>query len=487
MTDTLSFSQDDPRVRRLNDCAVPTRGDYVLYWMQAYRRGDDNAALAYAIGRANDLGVPCVVFESLRPDYPHASDRIHTFVLQGAVDTAVRLQEQGVTYVFFLPRTASEARGVLAKLAARARVVVSDDYPSFVIPAHNAAAAARVPCPFVVVDDCAIVPMALLSKPEIGARTLRPKLTRGLAEWLRPIEEPRPKHRPLGSLELPFEPLDLKSRQVAQWVAQCEIDRSVPPVTELAGGTAAGLARLDRFTRGILSSYDVDRNDPSRDGTSSVSPYLHFGMLSARRTALRARTWGAGEGLAAFLEQLLVRRALSFNFARSRADHNAYAAVPAWAKATLAEHAPDRRYADLSGADLEAARSPDPLWNAAMNELRARGTIHGYARMLWGKLPLLWMRRPQDAHAAAVHLNDKWALDGRDPNGYANIGWCFGLHDRPWPKRPVFGAVRCMTSASARRKLDFEGYIERWSSPDPRLAERAPSVRDGRGLLERDG
>jgi deoxyribodipyrimidine photo-lyase len=245
--------------------------------------------------------------------------------------------------------------------------------------------------------------------------------------------------------------------------AACAIDHSVPPVDELRGGSAAAMQRLERFARGPLSTYAVDRNDPSREGTSSLSPYLHFGMLSARRAALVAREWGRGPGLDAFLEQLLVRRALSFNFARSRPDHASYAALPAWARATLEEHASDERYADLSIADLEAARSPDPLWNAAMNELKTCGVVHGYARMLWGKLPLLWMRRPEDAHQAVVFLNDKWALDGRDPNGYANVSWCYGLHDRPWPKRPVFGAVRAMTSASARKKLDFETYIERWT------------------------
>ena len=463
MSDLLSFSAADPRVRRLNDRTTPARGDYVLYWMQAYRRGEDNAALAYAVARANELGVPCVVYEALRPDHPHASDRIHTFVLQGARDTARALATRGLRHVFFLPRTAGDARGVLAKLAARARLVVSDDYPSFIIPAHNAAAAARVPCPFVVVDDCAVVPLSLLAKAEIGARTIRPKLTRALEEWLRPIEEPSPRWAPPDRLELPFDALPLDTADLRACVTACAVDHSVPAVGELPGGSVAALERLEQFARGPLATYAVDRNDPSREGTSGLSPYLHFGMLSARRAALVARTWGGGEGLDAFLEQLLVRRALSFNFARSRPDHASYEALPAWARATLEEHSPDRRYADLSMADLESARSPDPLWNASMNELRERGVVHGYARMLWGKLPLLWMRRPADAHRAVMTLNDRWALDGRDPNGYANVSWCYGLHDRPWPKRPVFGAVRTMTSGSARKKLDFESYIEKWT------------------------
>jgi deoxyribodipyrimidine photo-lyase len=459
--DTLSFLPDDPRVRRLNDCPVPTRGDYVLYWMQAFRRASDNAALDYAIERANELGVPCLVYEALRPDYPHASERLHAFVLEGARDTSARLQARGVTHVFFLPREPAHARGVVARLASRARLVVSDDWPSLGVPAHNAAAAARMRCPFVVVDDCAVVPLALLEKREASARTLRPRLLDALDAWLRPLDEARPRQSFARHPDLPFDPVELTRADPRALAAACDIDHEVGPV-ELRGGTSAAETMLAHFVRGPLATYDVDRQDPSRSATSRLSPYLHFGMVSARRVALEAREHGAGEALGAFLEQLLVRRTLAFHFARAHLDHARWSALPGWARATLAEHAIDRRPADVPVADLEAARSPDPLWNAAMNELRARGTVQPYARMLWGKLPIAWMKRPEDAHAALVHLNDRWALDGRDPAAYASISWCFGLDDRPWPQRPIFGAVRAMTSASARRKLDFEDYIARW-------------------------
>jgi deoxyribodipyrimidine photo-lyase len=465
MVAPIPFDSADPRLRRLNDRPVSTRGEFVLYWSQAFRRADDNAALSYAIERANELGVPCLVYEGLRPDYPHASDRFHRFVLEGARDTAARLHDRGLAHAFFLPRTRDEARGVVAKLAARARLVVSDDFPSFLIPAHNAAAAARAPCAFVVVDDCAVVPMALLAKPEIGARTLRPKVVRALDAWLRPIVEPAPRVRPAKGLDLPFTPVDLAGGDLDALVASCAIDHGVPAVAETPGGSHEAARRLRAFVRGPVNSYDQGHNDPSRDGTSGLSPYLHFGMLSARRAALEARKWGKeGPGLEKFREQLLVRRALSFNFARSRPDHADYGALPAWARGTLEKHAADARYAELSLAELEAGRSPDALWNATMGELRERGVVQSYARMLWGKLPLAWMKSPAAVHAAMVHLNDKWALDGRDPNGYANVSWCFGLHDRPWPERKVFGTVRTMTSASARRKLDFEDYIARWST-----------------------
>jgi deoxyribodipyrimidine photo-lyase len=465
MGDLLRFAPDDPRVRRVNDrpALAPPRGEYVLYWMQAFRRADDNAALAYAIERANQLGVPCLVYEGLRPDYPHASDRFHTFVLEGVRDTAAALAALGVRHVLFVPRTAAEARGVVGRLTARACLVVSDDFPSFVVPGHHAAAAARAPCAYLVVDDCAVVPMALLGKPEMGARTLRPKMQRALDAWLRPLHQPRPRVAAPPRLDLPFDPVDVARTNVGDLVASCAIDHAVPAVSALHGGTSEAERRLQAFVRGPLASYDVDRNDPSREATSGLSPYLHFGMVSARRVALEARVWGRGPALEAFLEQLLVRRALAFNFARTRADHADYGALPLWARATLEQHAVDRRYAELTLQDLEEGRSPDPLWNAAMGELRERAVVHSYARMLWGKLPLTWMRRPADAHAAVMHLNDKWALDGRDPDGYANVSWCFGLHDRPWPQRPVFGAVRSMTSASARKKLDFEDYIARYT------------------------
>jgi deoxyribodipyrimidine photo-lyase len=449
----------------LNDKPV-TGGDFVLYWSQVFRRAEDNAALAYAVERANELGVPCLVYEALRPDYPFANDRIHRFVLEGARETARRLEERGIAHAFFLPRTPEEARGVVGRLSARARIVVSDDFPAFVVPPHNAAGASRAGCAYVAVDDCAVVPMARFGRPEVAARTLRPKFARELDAWLRPIHDPAPKVR-ARRFDLPFDPVNLAKADLDALVAACAVDHSVPAVEETRGGTAEAERRLATFLKQRLAAYGQDRNDPSRAGTAGISPYLHFGMISARRVALAAQAHAFAvedASLEAFLEELLVRRALSFNFARTRADHAHWSALPEWARATLKAHARDERYAELSLDELEAAASPDDLWNATMNELKARGVVQSYARMLWGKLPLLWSRHPERVHAAMVHLNDKWALDGRDPNGYANVSWCFGLHDRPWPERDVFGTVRTMTSASARRKFDFEDYIARWNA-----------------------
>jgi len=453
----------DPRVRVLNDAGIRRGADYVLYWCQIARRPRDNLALEIAIEHADALGLPCLFYEGLRPDYPYASDRFHTFVLEGARDTARALRARGIAHAFFLPRTKDEARGVVAKLAERAALVVSDDSPTF-IAEHNARAARRVGCRFVAIDDNAVVPLALFPKQEHAARTLRPKLHKVLDAWLVPLVERTPRKGPPARLDLPFPPLDLDRADVASLVASCAIDHAVAPVAEVRGGAEAAEERLDRFIRRRLASYAADRNDPARDATSGLSPYLHFGMIGARRVALAVRDAGrdgAYEGATAFLEQLLVRRGLAFNFAARQPKHASYDAVPDWAKATLAAHERDRRPALLSIDDLEDARSPDPVWNAAQLELRARGGIQGYMRMLWAKLVITWTRTAREAFDALVRMNDRFALDGRDPDGYANIAWSFGLHDRPWPERPIFGTVRSMTSKSAASKLDLEGYLAR--------------------------
>jgi deoxyribodipyrimidine photo-lyase len=457
MSDPLRFAAGDARLRPLNARPPSPRGDFVLYWMQAYRRSEDNAALAFALERARDLGVACLVYEALAADDPHASARLHRFALEGARDTAAGLAWRGVLYALHLASRRDEVRAVLAQLMARARAVVSDDYPGATVVAENGAAAERAPCSYVVVDDCAVVPLALL-----GPAVTRATLGRALDAWLRPIAEPAPPAVFHSRVDLPFDPVDFSRAAPPALVDGCAVDHGVPAVDETPGGSIEAQRRLRAFVRGPLATYDADRSDPSRAGTSGLSPYLAFGMLSPRRVALEARAWAEGAGLDAFLDRLLVRRAAAFAFARARPDHASYAALPLWARATLEAHARDARAADLLRDDLEAARSPDDLWNASMRELRARGAVQPYARILWGKLPLLWTRHPRDAHAAVVHLNDKWALDGRDPAAYAGVGWCFGLHDRPAGERRVFGAVRAMTSGGARRKLEFEDYLVRW-------------------------
>jgi deoxyribodipyrimidine photo-lyase len=452
----------DLRVTLLNAAPENPKGEYVLYWSQVFRRPHDNAALNFAVERANALGLPCIFYEAIRPDYPHASDRFHTFVLEGARETSEALKKRGIQHIFFLPKTADEARGVVKELAKKARLVVSDDAPMF-IAEHNARAAKQVGVPFFVVDDCAVVPLALFPKEEFAARTIRPKMHRVLADWLRPLDDVKPKKNPPAKLTLPFDPIDFSKADLPKLISKCEIDHDVHAVAEFPGGYQTAEKRLDFFLKKKLTAYDVDRNEPSRDGTSHLSPYLHFGMVSARKVALEARDAaslnGASESADPFLEQLLVRRGLAFNFAARNPHHMTYESIPAWAKETLAKHEKDPRPYLLTRAQLEDAQSRDEIWNAAQLELRARGVMHNYLRMLWGKLVLTWTKSPRDAYGTLVYLNDKYALDGRDPDGYASIAWIFGVHDRPWPERGIFGKIRCMTSRSTASKFDLEDYL----------------------------
>lgn len=451
----------DPRERLLTPGRAGHRGDFVVYWPQLHRRAASNAALSYAIAQANMRRLPLVVYEALRVDYPHASERFHAFVLEGAREEAARYRARGATYVFFLPRSADEARGVVAKLCARAALLVTDDSPTFVIPQHLAGLAKRAPCPVVAFDDNAVVPLALFPKEEYAARTLRPKLHRALPEWLHPIDEPTV-DRALASFEPPFAPFDVERAVIPDVLATLPIDHAVRAVAASPGGRTEALRRQTRMLRERLSRYP-EHNHPDVAATSALSPYLHFGMLGARELALAARDADAPQECRdAFLEQLLVRRGLAQNLAATNPRHTSLEAAPGWALATLRAHEGDPRVRLYDRATLEAAKTHDALWNAGQRELVATGLMHNYVRMLWGKCVLTWKATAEEAFADLVFLNDKYALDGRDPNTYASILWCFGKHDRPWPERPVFGTVRSMTTASAQKKLHLAEYLARW-------------------------
>jgi deoxyribodipyrimidine photo-lyase len=446
-------------------------GDYVLYWLRAYRRAEDNLALDHAVRRANALGLPLVVYESLDVGYPHASARVHAFVLESAVGRRAAIEARGGRYAFFLPRTRAEARGAkpLAALARRAALVVSD----WMAPSGGMTAFWRdVPqrlgeregVRVELVDDAVGVPMALLSdKHEVAARTIRPKVQRLLDASLLASDEPSVRAPALREWAWPFEPTEPALDAIDALVRACEVDPAVPRVTSNPGTRANGLARLRRFLSARMARYDTARNDMGGVGSSELSAHLHFGVLSAREVARAARgSAGPEAGREAFVEELMVRRALAFNHAVTLPETHARweGAVPAWAQATLEAHASDPRRAHTF-AQWESALTHDPLWNAAQRELRRDGVIHPYARMLWGKVAHTLAPSPRDAFAWLVTLNDKWALDGRDPNTYANIGWCFGLHDHPYPGRPVFGTVRSMTSRAAESKWDTDAYLAR--------------------------
>jgi deoxyribodipyrimidine photo-lyase len=479
------------RVRACNQASARGDGEYVLYWMVAARRAGWNFGLQRAVDHAVGLGRPLVVLEALRADYRFASERLHAFVIEGMADNARAFRSTDATYVPYVEPEAGAGKGLLEALAARACVVVTDDSPVFFLPRMISAAATRLPVRLEAVDDNGLLPLAATAAVHPTAFAFRRLLQAVLPAHL---EEP-PQPDPLAAATLPrlaALPEEVTRRWPAasralldgepEALAALPVDHRVRRVGGRRGGSVAARGSLRRFVDERLAAYDDDRNRPDREGTSGLSPYLHFGHLSAREvfaavvaredwepgrlapkaTGRRAGWWGMGAPAEAFLDQLVTWRELGFNFASKRDDGEQYGSLPPWARATLAKHAGDPRPHLYLRGQFEDAATHDPLWNAAQSQLRREGTIHGYLRMLWGKKILEWSPSPQDALGAMLELNNRYALDGRDPNSASGICWCLGRYDRPWgPERPIFGTVRYMSSENTARKVRVAEYIAR--------------------------
>jgi deoxyribodipyrimidine photo-lyase len=447
------------RVRQLNSALARLQGKYVLYWAQMNRRADANQALAFAVELANKREVPVLFYEGLTCTYPGANDRLHTFVLEGAPDTEKRLRERGIGYVFHLRRTRSDPDDALYRLAVNAVALVTDDYPTFIARWHNARVPAKIDIPYYAVDASCIVPMRRMEKREYGAYTIRPKIRKLLPRYLQPAPEIPPRRKWLGSVPDLHTPVTRKN--IAVLTASCEIDHGVKPSNCFHGGTREARRRLDHFFQENLRRYANSRNEPSEHATSNLSAYLHFGHIGSLEIALAVQEHADEHKLMAdeYLEELIVRRELAFNFATFTQNYDSLDCLPDWARKTLARHADDPRAYVYSREQWETAATHDALWNATQKELLLRGTIHGYYRMYWGKKIIEWSATHQDALRTMIGLHDRYALDGRDPNTYANILWCFGLHDRPWGERAVFGQLRYMSLEGMRRKTDVDSYI----------------------------
>jgi deoxyribodipyrimidine photo-lyase len=448
------------RVLALNTADLSRKGGFVLYWMQMYKRTSSNHALMWAIRKANELKLPLVVYEGLKYYYPWASDRLHTFILEGVEEKRREFAKLGIRYIFYLQKDASSPKRTVARLSKDAALLVTDDYPCFIIPEHNRRIADALEIPVHAVDSNGIIPMSKFDKEEYAAYTIRPKIHKMLPHYLKPFTEETVEVDSAG-LRVDCPETEVTDKNIAALVAECDIDHSVPRSVQYRGGTAAGRERLKKFVDEILPDYATTRNKPELDGSSRLSAYLHFGFLSALEVALAVQKADAPEeSKGAFLEELIVRRELSFNMTRHNPHYDSLAALPAWVHKTMREHHDDEREAIYSLADLENAQTHDELWNAAQLEMVKTGGMHNYVRMLWGKNVIAWSRNYEEAFETLLHLNNKYCLDGRDPNSYAGILWCFGKHDRPWMERPVFGTIRYMTSRSTGKKFNAAKYIE---------------------------
>jgi deoxyribodipyrimidine photo-lyase len=481
------------RVRPCNEAPVDRAGSFVLYWMIAARRARHNFGLQRAVERAAALGKPLVVLEALRAGYPWASDRIHRFVIDGMADNARAFRDGRVLYFPYVEPAPGAGAGLVEALAARAAVVVTDDFPCFFLPRMVRAAAARSPVLFEEVDGNGLYPMRAAGRVFTTAASFRRHLQKSLPEVLRD----RPLADPLAGAAIP-PPRLLPDEILLRWqsaapallagkpgaLAALPIDHTVGP-TPARGGAAAAERALASFLDARLDRYAAERNHPDADAQSGLSPYLHFGHVSAhevvwrvldragwspRRLAPKAHGskegwWNAGAAEDAFLDEIVTWREIGFNLCAHRDDYDAWGSLPAFARGTLAKHARDPRPHLYALADLAAAATGDEVWNAAQRQLVREGRIHNYLRMLWGKSVLEWSRTPEEALAALIELNNRYALDGRDPNSYSGIFWVFGRYDRAWgPERPIFGKVRYMSSESTRRKLRMRAYLERYGA-----------------------
>jgi deoxyribodipyrimidine photo-lyase len=438
------------RIQQLND--KPTRkNSYVLYWMQASQRTEYNHALEYAIHKANELNLPVVTYFGITDHFPDANERHYHFMLEGLQEVEATLKRRDIRFVI---RRESPEQGILP-LARRAALLVTDRGYLRIQKRWRSSVALGVPCTMVQVETDVVVPVDEVSgKEEYAAATLRPKLHRLLERYLMPLGRARARH---SSLDMKFRSIDIS--KPGRILSGLRIDSSVGRVDNFTGGTSRAKLRLRHFIRKKLDRYENEGNDPALNIRSGLSPYLHFGQISPLYVALQVQKT-ENPGIQAFLEQLIVRRELSMNFVHYNRNYDSYECLPEWAQASLALHGRDLRPYRYSLNELEEARSNDPYWNAAQDEMRLTGSMHGYMRMYWGKKILEWTPDPRDAFARVLALNNKYELDGRDPNGFAGVAWCFGKHDRPWKERQVFGKVRYMNDRGLKRKFDIDRYVE---------------------------
>ncbi len=439
------------RIKSLNNKNMGD-GKYVLYWMQATQRAEYNHALEHSIRTANKLRKPVVAFFGITPDWPEANQRHYYFMLEGLKEVRKCLQAKGIQLVILCK---SPDLGAI-EMAKDAAMVVVDAGQLRIQRKWRTRAAGKIRCSLHEVETNLIVPVEQASSKEnFSAGTFRPRIKKKLDSYLVSLKHGKPK---MDSLGLKFPAFDIDN--IDEALSKLDIDKTVSKVDSFHGGTDEAKQRLSEFLKNRLESFAESRNDPNADCISNMSPYLHFGQISSLYIALEVlKTSGAGKD--AYLEELIVRRELSHNFVFYNNNYDSFDSLPPWAQRTLNFHRRDKRQYVYSLEQFERAKTHDPYWNAAQKEMLITGKMHGYMRMYWGKKILEWSKNPRTGFKTALYLNNKYELDGRDPNAFAGVAWCFGKHDRAWSERDVFGKVRYMNAAGLKRKFDADGYVKR--------------------------
>ncbi len=441
------------RLHVLNDRHQKRQG-YILYWVQGTVRVSCNEALAFAVAQAEETALPLLVYYGVSDRYPEASYRHYHVLIEGVIELYENLKERNIRMV--IARCSPEEGAIL--LAGRAALVITDGGYLRHERQWRAEVASKIDVPLIEIESNLIVPIRESSlKEEYSAATLRRKIS-PMIDYFASASEVGSYHGPYYSDSLPVD--DLYEREAGALLSRTGIDRAVPPVHGVHGGYTHGRRKLEKFIESRLDGYGEHRNDPSLDYGSGLSLYLHYGFISPveiYREVVKSGSPSAPD----FIEQLVIRRHLAFNFVFYNPMYDAFEGLPDWAEKTLISHEKDSRAYLYSFEELERGETHDPYWNAAQKELKERGVIQNYMRMYWGKKILEWSSLPREAFRTALVLNNRYQLDGRDPNGYAGVAWCFGKHDRPWVERPVFGMVRYMNANGLERKFDMKGYLQK--------------------------
>lgn len=480
------------RVFKRNDHQLDDEGDFVLYWMQTNHRLQYNYALEYAAGWANKLGKPLLIYEELKCDYRWASERIHTFYLEGMAEHANIANQQNLNYLPDVEQEPGESRHLQNQLFDRACCLITDEFPVFFIRERNRALGDNLEIPVITVDSNGLIPLGLTKKAPYNAYFFRKIMQKNFVECF----TAPPKQHPLKDVEnksaiaLPNEPKKIRKKSLEilddpkAFLSALDIRHDVKPVRK-KGTRRAALDRLRNFIQHGLSQYDEHRNDPDESAVSGLSPWLHFGKISAHeivKTVLdhQPKNWdlddisynGGSTGgffngdanVDSFLDQVVTWREVGFHFAHHESKYDQFESLPGWARKTLTKHAGDKRDWIYKFDELAQSKTHDELWNAAQTQLREEGIMHNYLRMLWGKKVMEWTPDPETAIDYLIELNNLYAIDGRDPNSYSGIFWCFGRFDRAWQERPIFGKTRYMTSSSARKKLKLDQYLDKYGN-----------------------
>ena len=478
------------RVREINQKPILEKNEFVLYWMQAFRRLESNHSLDYAVSIAKQLEKPLVVYEGLRMDYKWNSERIHKFILEGMCDNTKVSETLGINYWSFVETKENPAKGLLKKICEKASVVITDDFPCFIIPEQTLKLSQKIDCKLIAIDGNGIVPLKLYGGFQSQARFLRIRLHKLFSDAFQNLSKASYKKKDLEPvskfIKPPFQISRVTEESIPELLKNISFANSVSPNKKVKGGRKEGLKILKQFLQNRLEQYG-DRSIPRspEEGVSSgLSPYLHFGHISQEEVAYEVlnsgekKTWNVSnldfsnrsqrdgffsksDAKNGFLDELLTWRDVGYAFFYEKPEFRKdLSALPNWVKENFQKHKNDKREFLYSQEEFETSKTHDRLWNLAQTELRATGRMHNYLRMLWGKKVIEWTRTYEEAFEILEHLNNLYAYDGRNPNSYTGILWCFGLFDRPWfPERNVFGNVRYMSSASTQKKFKIEPYI----------------------------